>query len=149
MPDALRVRALQLLARREHGRAELARKLAPHAASAEDVDRLLDDLTRGGQLSDARYAELRVQLRGRRYGNARLAQELRQAGVADETLTAALAAGADETGRCQAVWQKKFGVLPASPGERARQQRFLQSRGFALDAIRRVLQGLDEDAFHE
>lgn len=147
MPESLRARALGLLARREYSRLELQRKLAPLAESAEELQALLDELVGRRQLSDVRYAENRVSIRGRRYGNGRLAQELRQAGVQDEAIAAALAGSETETSRCQAVWQKKFGALPQSAEDRARQQRFLQYRGFSGDAIRRVLQGLDEDGY--
>ncbi len=149
MPENLEARALALLARREHSRAELRRKLATHAESAEQLERLLDELERRRQLSDVRYAENRVSIRGRRYGNGRLLQEMRQSGVAPEAITSALAAAGDEAGRCRQVWQKKFGLLPDTPVERARQQRFLQYRGFSQEAIRQVLQGLNEDGEHE
>ena len=68
----LRERALQFLARREHARAELARKLAAYAESAEEIDAVLDDLVARRLLSDARYAEMRMHARGARFGNARL-----------------------------------------------------------------------------
>ena len=42
MSGTLRERALRLLARREHARAELARKLAPHAESGEALAALPD-----------------------------------------------------------------------------------------------------------
>ncbi|MBF1163582.1 MAG: regulatory protein RecX, partial [Dechloromonas agitata] len=82
MPD-LRVRALQLLTRRDYSRAELKSKLAPHAESEEELDAVLDTLQNERLLSDARYAAQRVVARAGRYGNARLKQELRQKGVAD------------------------------------------------------------------
>jgi regulatory protein len=37
------------------------------------------------------------------------------------------------------VWKKRFGVLPRNQNEKARQVRFLQSRGFSLDVIFKVL----------
>ena len=45
MSVSLRERAIRMLVRREHARAELARKLAPYAESVEEVDILLNDLT--------------------------------------------------------------------------------------------------------
>ena len=80
---SLRARAVQLLARREHSRSELARKLAPHAQSREELETLLDDLVRQGFLSDLRYAESVARSRGARYGSQRVVQELRQKGVTD------------------------------------------------------------------
>jgi regulatory protein len=145
MSATLRERALRLLARREHARVELQRKLAPHAESAEQLAQLLDDLTARRLLSDERYAEMRMHSRAARYGNARLAHELRQQGVADEVAEAAIADSGDETERARAVWRKKFAALPGDAAERAKQARFLQSRGFAMAIILRVLKGGFDD----
>ena len=144
MPDTLRVQALKFLARREHSRAELRAKLAPQAESQEQLDQLLDALQAEHLLSDQRYASQRVAARAGRFGNARLKQELRTQGVDDEDIAAAVEAGGDETERCRAVWQKKFGQVPANPEERAKQLRFLQYRGFSSQAIRQVLKGGEE-----
>ena len=144
MPDALRVQALKFLARRDHSRAELKAKLAPQAESSEQLEALLDALQAQRLLSDQRYASQRVAARAGRYGNARLKQELRASGVGDEDIAAVLPEGGDEAGRCRAVWQKKFGALPASAEERAKQMRFLQYRGFSSAAIRSVLSGEDD-----
>lgn len=141
MSNLLRERALRLLAQREHARAELKRKLAPHAESEEQLAALLDDLVARRLLSDARYAEMRVSVRGRRYGDARLAQELRQTGVNTEAAKEALAGAGDEMARAQTVWARKFLALPTETTERARQTRFLMSRGFSSDTIRRLLRG--------
>ncbi|HZX30531.1 MAG TPA: recombination regulator RecX [Rhodocyclaceae bacterium] len=145
MPDSLRVQALKVLARREYSRAELRAKLAPHAESEEQLDSLLDALQAERLLSDQRYANQRVIARAGRFGNSRLKQELRTHGVGDEDIAAAMEeSGGDETERCRAVWNKKFGHPPASAEERAKQMRFLQYRGFSADAIRRVLKGEEE-----
>ena len=76
-PLSLKARALGYLSRREHSRAELRRKLAQHAESAEEVDALLDWLERENWLSNARFAESVVHRRAGRYGTARLMQELK------------------------------------------------------------------------
>lgn len=147
MPD-LRVRALQLLTRRDHSRAELKSKLAAEAESAEQLDAVLDTLEAERLLCDQRYASQRVIARARRYGNGRLKQELRHSGVSDEDIAAALPEGGDEAERCQTVWSRKFGELPKTPEERAKQMRFLQYRGFSGEAIRqtmrRAMRGADE-----
>jgi len=140
----LRVRALQLLTRRDHSRAELRAKLAGEADSAEALDAVLDALQEQRLLSDHRFASQRVVARAGRYGNARLKQELRQTGISDEDIAAALPEAGDEAQRCQSVWARKFGELPKSAAERAKQTRFLQYRGFSGDAIRQVMRGADE-----
>ncbi|MGN2390088.1 recombination regulator RecX [Pelomicrobium sp. G1] len=142
MAATLRDRALRLLARREHTRAELKRKLAPHADEEDDLEALLDCLEREGWLSERRYVEQLLASRGGRYGSLRIAQELKEKGVAGPLAEAALseARRLDEAS-CRAVWAKKFGRVPRTPAERARQARFLQSRGFSLEAIGKVLKG--------
>jgi len=37
------------------------------------------------------------------------------------------------------VWQRKFGIQPREDKEKARQMRFLQSRGFSIEVILKVL----------
>ncbi len=143
---SLRERALRLLARREHSRAELARKLAPHARAEDDLEALLEDLTRRKLLSDDRYAESRAHVLSRKYGAARIAHELRAKGL-DKGLAeqASRAARATEVERAREVWRRKFRLAPRTREERAKQMRFLQSRGFSFDAIRAVVSGVEED----
>lgn len=145
MNESLRGRALRLLASREHSRLELKRKLASHAESGETLEALLDELENARLLANDRYAEQRVTVRGGRYGNARLAGELRSQGVDDATIANALAQAGNETERALAVWRKKFGSLPQDAQERAKQARFLAGRGFGSPTIRRVLQGTWDD----
>ena len=147
MSSSLRERALRLLARREHARQELARKLAPHAESAEEIERLLDDLCARRLLSDERYVEMRMNARSARFGNARLAHELRTQGIAGELVDTALNETTDELSRAREVWQRKFGALADTQDAsgRARQIRFLMGRGFSGETIRRVLRGDFED----
>ena len=143
---SLRERALRLLARREHSRAELARKLKAHAQPEDDLDALLDDLARGKLLSDERYAESRAHVLSRKFGAARIAQELRAKGVGDELAgQAEKTARATEVERARMVWRRKFPAGPKTREERAKQMRFLQSRGFSFDVIRAVLGGADDD----
>ena len=139
--DELRQHALRLLARREHARAELRKKLAPHAESEEQLDALLEDLAGRRLLSDTRYAEVRVSNRAARYGNARLAQELRQQGISAADAGEALATAGDELLRAYGIWARKFGTLPTDASDRARQTRFLMNRGFSGETVRRVLRG--------
>lgn len=142
----LRERALRLLAGREHTRAELARKLAGHAGPDDDLSGLLDDLTQRGQLSESRYAEARARQLARKFGTARIARELLAKGLSKEAAAAATdAARATELERASDVWGRKFGSLPQTREERARQIRFLQSRGFSFDAIRAVTGGAEEE----
>jgi len=142
---ALRERALRLLARREHSRAELAGKLRTYASPQEDLEALLEDLSRRRLLCDERYAESRAHALSRKYGAARIAHELRAKGLDKELAEQASgAARATEVDRAREVWRRKFRVAPRTREERAKQMRFLQSRGFSFDAIRAVVGGPGE-----
>jgi regulatory protein len=139
-PGELRERALRLLARREHSRAELARKLEQAGFEASDIQPLLDAFEEKNWLSDRRFAESYVADHRTRSGCVKLAHELRQRGIDDVTIEAVLKDNQDsELERAREIWRKKFGRPPANIQEKASQMRFLQGRGFSLDTIRRVL----------
>ena len=140
---SLRARAMRFLARREHSRAELQRKLASIAVEGDDLEALLDELAQKGWLSDARYAELAVRSKARRFGPLKVAHQLRAKGVGDETIALAFtSAGVEGAANVEAVWRSRFSASPADERERGRQVRFLQGRGFPLDDILRFLKGL-------
>ncbi|MCU0775146.1 MAG: recombination regulator RecX [Ideonella sp.] len=140
-PPALRARALAWLARREHSRAELARKLLP-VAQAEgcehEVAPLLDWLQAQRYLSDERFVESRVNARASRLGLRRISAELRQHGV-DLPPATRDALAATEAERARAVWSRRFGAPSTDPRERARQARFLLARGFDAETVRRLV----------
>jgi len=141
----LRERALRLLARREYSRAELARKLQS-LSPGEEPEALLADLSRRKLLSDERYAESRSHALSRKYGAARIVHELRAKGLDKELAEqASRAARATEVERAREVWRRKFRVAPKTREERAKQMRFLQSRGFSFDAIRAAVGGGEDD----
>lgn len=153
---------MQYLARREYSRAELRAKLLPYlrrdetfedgafddtfdsapagGTTGEDLDALLDDLTKRGWLSDERAATQLLHAKRGRYGTQRITHELHQRGI-DETLIAAVLPElkASELETAREVWRKKFGALPQDPKEKAKQMRFMQSRGFGFEVIARVL----------
>lgn len=139
MNVALREKALRLLARRDHSRAELARKLREDG-DADEIAALLTRFEECGLLSDSRFAGQFVSSRATRFGTRRLQYDLKQRGVADADVADALAAvGDDETARARAVWARKFDARPADAKSWAKQARFLQSRGFSADSIHKVL----------
>ncbi len=140
----LRERALASLARREHSRTELARKLLAHA-DAEEINAVLDRLEQEGLLSNARFAESLANSRAGRHGSLRLKSELREKGVPEaEAAEVVRLARQNDLEVARAVWLKKFGRAPVDAMERAKQYRFLASRGFPSDVVRRVVGG-DED----
>ncbi len=144
-PLSLKARALGYLSRREHSRAELRRKLAPHAESADEVEALLDWLEGENWLSNARFAESVVHRRAGRYGTARLMQELKTHQLDDQALAEVKAQlQASEAARAKAVWERRFGRPPVDMAERAKQVRFMVARGFSRAVVSRIIQGADE-----
>ena len=142
---SLRGRALRALARRELSRAELHAKLLPHVAEADDVGALLDDLERRGWLSDARALDQTVRVRSTRFGTQRIAHELRQKGISDELISAVIPQLKEgELEAARAVWQRRFATPPQDQKEKAKQVRFLQSRGFSMDVIFKVMRIQEE-----
>ena len=138
-------RAVDALSRREYSRLELTRRLMRSLAEGEtfdDVEDVVGTLEKRGYLSDERYAQTRVRVRSERYGNRRLAHELRMMGVDGEIVRETLANAPDEFERAMSVWQKRFGKPPQDRRERDRQVRFLASRGFAFDIIERCLRAV-------
>ena len=138
---ALKARALRHLVRREHSRAELARKLAPHAESPQALESVLDLLLSKKQQSDERFASERARVLSRKYGASKIRHDLRARGVADEVIER-VSAGA-ELERARAILEKKFPLPPQSREESAKRARFLQGRGFSYDVIRSLLKELE------
>jgi regulatory protein len=136
----LKTRAVALLARREYARAELRERLLATGASREDVDRTLDELATLGFLSDSRFAGAVVRQRAGSYSRRAIADALKAKGVAGDTAREALAQSTIDDGTAlAALWRRRFGKVPADDREKARQVRFLASRGFALSAILNLL----------
>ena len=158
MPESLKARALKLLARREHSRAELGRKLAAYSEKcakegaeqgtedAAEIERLLDELESRGWLSERRVVEQMVHTRRSRYGMQRIERDLLAKGVSGEAVAGAMQGLKEgELAAAREVWRRKFGGrLPRNQAERGKQARFLQGRGFGMDVILKVIKGVDE-----
>lgn len=137
------------LARRDHGSAELATRLERRGFGAAVVARVLEALQARGYLNDERYAREFVRVHvARGQGPLRIRYELVGLGL-DAGLAQTALQQIDEADGWGALArrarQQRFGaVLPTEPLERARQMRFLQSRGFSHDHIRAALGAIDE-----
>jgi regulatory protein len=143
---SLKGRALRYLSQREHSRAELARKLAPHAQDADEVSRVLDELQSRGFIDHQRVAESVVHRRSSKLGVLRIRQELQAIGIEPQHAESALEQlRATELQRARDVWRRKFDGVAADAAGRAKQARFLAARGFGGDVIRKVLLGDDEE----
>ena len=155
---SLKARALRLLSLREYSRKTLAAKLAESEArwaklDAEQVDQtpqstalnieaVLDDFEARGWLSNERFAEALVRRRSERYGTRKIADELERAGV-DSEQTAKLLGNLKETEfqRAYDLWLRKYGQIASDQKERARQYRFLASKGFSSDVVAKIIGG--------
>lgn len=138
----LTARALRLLARREHTRLELCRKLAPHVEDPVGLHCVLDDLAQRGWLSDERFVEQFMHARRSRFGLARIRRALLDRGVAEDVVARAVEAlKHGEFDAARAIWARKFKAPPTTVAERARQIRFLQGRGFTTDLALRIVRG--------
>lgn len=144
---SLRQRALDYLAKREYSYVELWQKLKPYAEESDDIPALLEDFKNRGWLSDSRFTEQIVHARKAKFGSIRIAHELREKGVADHLIADAIEQVKDnELENATEVWRKKFKTAPKNREEWAKQARFLQSRGFGFDMIKKVLSNNEDDA---
>jgi len=145
---SLRERALRHLARRDHSRAELAKKLAAHG-DAEEIEGVIERMGELGLQSDRRYAEAYVRGKAGRFGASRLRNELTRRGVDRELINEAIDRECieSEAARARAILHARFATAPTDARDWARQARFLQTRGFATDLIRKLLkEPYDESA---
>lgn len=139
--------ALDLLARREHTRRELERKLAARGFDDGMIGATLDALEESGELAAARFTESFIRARAAKgHGPARIRAELAERGIDREQAAELLrAAGIDWAEIASTVRDKRFGrERPTDFKERARQARFLEYRGFDSGQIGSALRSGDD-----
>lgn len=142
---SLKGRALRLLAGREHSRAELEKKLASHESEPGELQRALDELQAKGFINEQRVVESVLHRRAARLGAGRVKQELQAKGISPEAVACAVEhLRGTEAERAREVWSKKFGEPATDAAGRAKQMRFLVTRGFSADVVRRVVRGEDD-----
>ena len=130
---------------RSHSRKELEQKLKPHEETPGELAEALDFLAAKDFINEKRVVESVVNRRASKLGAARVRQELVAKGLpADDIAEAVEAMRSTELDRALQVWRKRFGTPPSDASERAKQVRFLVSRGFAPEVVRRVVAGADE-----
>ena len=149
----LRLAAMDLLARREHGSSELKAKLAKRFRKRDCDPKIVEQVTQQlieeGLLSDERFAASRVrQLAGRGYGPGRIRNELRQQRVEhliSDNMAEAFDSKVDWEAEAAAVYKKRYGGAPikgdwdARQRERGRRLRFMQYRGFSSDVSQKLV----------
>jgi len=133
---------MRLVARREHTRLELTKKLIVRGFERGDVDTLLNYFEEKGWLDERRYIDIFLRAKRCRYGSLKLIRELEVRGISRdliEEVRPGIQSG--ELDAAQGVWQKRFGVQPKNSTELAKQIRFMQSRGFEQEVIKSVVNG--------
>lgn len=146
---SLRQRALDYLAKREYSVAELAQKLntvaRQYELDTEEIPEILADFKKRNWVSDTRFTEQILHARKSKFGSARIAHELREKGVSDELISEAVQdVKIDELANAKTVWRKKYDAPPQTREEWAKQARFLQSRGFGFEIIKKVINEQEE-----
>ena len=138
-----RRRALGLLARREHSRAELVRKLVRSGHERPEAERTVEALASQGLISDSRFAEALIRSHVERgSGPLRIRRDLEARGIEAPAVERLLDPDGEEwEARALAARAKRFGAArPAGPHEVARQARFLAGRGFTRRQVRRAVE---------
>jgi regulatory protein len=135
-----------LLALREHSLHELQRKLSPHAQSEQELTEALAFLQAKGFINEARVVESVIHRRAAKLGASRVRQELQAKGLDAEAVSQAVQTlRSTELERARALWQRKFGQITKEPKERAKQIRYLVSRGFEMTVVSKIVGGHDDD----
>lgn len=139
-------RALALLSRRELGRTEFVAKLVAREFAKAEVEAAADWCEAQGFLSESRYVEGTARRLSSKYGTSRVVQTLRSKGVNEDAISQAIPdLKANEFDQARTLWMRKFGSPPADANEKSKQIRFLQSRGFGFDVIKRVIGGITNE----
>ncbi|WP_369806872.1 recombination regulator RecX [Limnohabitans sp. B9-3] len=142
---SLKGRALRLLSMREHSRQELERKLRAFEETPGELAQALDFLAAKDFINEQRVVESVVNRRQLKLGASRVRQELQAKGLPAEAISEAVQAmRSTELERAREVWRKKFGEPPEDQAARAKQIRFLVSRGFAPEVVRKVVAGAED-----
>ena len=138
--------ALRLLARREHSRFELIRKLLQRQLPKNVIDAVLDDYEQEGWLSDQRFAEAYARYRIEAgYGLIRITGELKQRGVSTSVECLRAMNNHDWSEQALRLRRKRYGLLDLRGRleEKLRQMRFLQRRGYTHEQIEYALQMIE------
>lgn len=142
----LRSYAFAVLTRREYSKADLIEKLTSYAQDADEVITLVDELAQNNYQSDQRVAEMTVRSQMRKgKGPNRIKLALRSKQL-DKALVQEDLAEIDWYEQAYQLKVKKYGTEVAKdPKIKAKQIRFLQYRGFEMDAIMKAISKKESD----
>jgi regulatory protein len=134
--------ALNYLARREHTKLELQRKLATKGFAADDIAEAINKLESQGLQSNERFVESYVAMRCKRgFGPIRITKELSERGVYQELIDQFLLEYKSSWPKlAKEAHRKKFGEkIPNELHEQAKQMRYLYQKGFDSELIRKII----------
>ena len=142
----LKKRALYYLGKRDYSRVELGRKILTYSESLGidkvDLELVLNELEEKDWLSDDRFSEQFVLSKKRKFGARKIAYELKLRGVNESIISRVLREiKDDEFLLAKKIWEKKFNQIPITIDEKAKQIRFMQSRGVEVAIIHQILSG--------
>lgn len=143
----VRLAAMNMLAMREHSMGELVEKLGRKFSDSVLITQALAVLVEQNLQSDKRFAEAFISMRQRQgKGSVLIRMELRERGIAMPLINS-LIDDADTSWSLLAreVRNKRFHQLPADGREKAKQMRFLHSRGFASRHIQAAFTNISDD----
>lgn len=128
--------ALKILARREHSRLELTRKLSTKDFEINEINQAIDKLILQKYQNNSRFAFEFVQMKyNQGKGKILIRANLQEHGIDDFDFT-----NFDFLKLCKKVKINKFGEdIPQDFKEKTKQMRFLQSRGFDFNEINNVI----------
>jgi regulatory protein len=134
------------LGKRDYSRIELRNKILSYSESLGinkvDLELVLDELENKDWLSDDRFAEQFVLSKKRKFGVRKIAHELKLRGVDELIINRVLGEiKDDEFILAKKIWEKKFNQIPITIDEKAKQIRFMQSRGIEIAIIHQILSG--------
>src|SRR4029077_428459 len=101
---------------------ELVRKLVPHAESEAALNAVVDLLLSKKQLSDERFAEERARSLSRKYGAAKIRQDLAARGVAEE-IADRVSSGLNDAEKAKEILQRKYREPATTREEHAKRAR--------------------------
>jgi regulatory protein len=145
-----RDKAIRLLAHRARSRKEIVDRLKQAGYEPQDIDWVIEELQRLRLLDDAEFARLfaRTRMITKPVGAFLLRQELKQRGVAEKEIEAAVVAGYEEQSERQvarelAIKNKKKQVKLDEDKAKQRVSDFLLRRGFHWDIVNEIIEDWD------
>ena len=136
----LKAKILDLLSRRDYSYRELQTKLQKYSDDLELIKRLLDEMVAKKFINEERYIENFIYTKSKKFGSQKV-KYLLQNKVNDQSLVNQIYAESqiDEFKLAQQIWQRKFASPATESKERAKQIRFMLSRGFSLELILKLM----------